>query len=1264
MQGERLGPYLIDRELGSGGMGKVFAATVVDRAPGLTTGDRVALKIVHPHLLETEGFFMRFMREAQLGASIRHENVVRTYRCDALGAHHFLVMEYVEGQTLAALQVELDKVPEELCRHVAREICKGLSAIHAAGIVHRDMKPENVLITKDHVVKVMDLGVARLADEAIRLSQSGAFVGSVEYAAPEQFDGGEVDGRTDLHALGLLLYELSTGQHPYRGDNFAVVMKRVREDEPRRLGDINPQLSAFFEEVVHTLLAKKADERFASADELLAVLEEGEDSDWWHERARQLQATTKRPIRRVRIPRETAVYGREKEIAKLRGLYEQAKSGDGQVVLLEGEAGIGKSRLADELINRLQADGEDLNFLFGSYPPSGAATASGAFSAAYREHFGEGGCAEYLTQTPILIPAFDALLKGESAPSGVEQLTKDSLQTCFVNVTRSLAAERVTVVLIDDLHFAPDEGRGLFSSLAMAVPGSRVLLVGTTRPGVSEEWMAGLTRLDQTSQISLHRLGAKDLIELLKDSFKSEELAMGLSAQIAVKSDGNPFFAFEIIRGLREGQFITQKDDGTWVSTQIINEIKIPSSIFDLVNARVADLDDEERNLLDVAACWGFEFEPGVVGIVLGLGPIPALQRFGKIEKKHRLIRSAGRRYVFDHHQVQEALYGALHETLREHYHAALAAALETRTKAIDKDPETLDGALCVDLCEHYLKGARGESALRYLKAAQTHLTKGYLHAQVVALTERALAIPNLLTGLERAKTLLRLANALDPLGRRARQEECAEEAERLAEEAGDEDVRGQAVVSLGSVFYRTSRQEEAEAACCRALVIAKARGDQKAEAIATGNLGLVARALSRLPEAKEYHGRHLALSCEIGDREGEARATGNLGLVLHSVGRLAEALEHHERHLALSCEIGNRQGEAIATGNLGNVFHSLGRLPEAQEHHERHLALSREIGNRQGEAGATGNLGNVFHSLGRLPEAQEHHEWHLALSREIGNRQGEANATGNLGGVFASLGRLCEAQEHLERHLALCREIGDREGEATAMGNLGSVFQSLGRLPEGRKLFERDLALSREIGTREGEAMAQHNLGGVLREAGDSAGSEERFLACLVACEEIGYRHLAAATHLALGSLRAAAGDEAGGRESLVAARDLAKEVGIAGVETLARCELALLPGGVAEDALAAFTKNDEQLEAEERREARLLLWKATGDRTQLEKAKRLLDESLAKIPDEHHESMLTNLRVNRGIMAAWTGEGDAPASDSLDDDEPPGTESVTRVR
>jgi tetratricopeptide (TPR) repeat protein len=850
-------------------------------------------------------------------------------------------------------------------------------------------------------------------------------------------------------------------------------------------------------------------------------------------------------------------------LSALGDLFVKVKAGDGQVVVLEGEAGIGKSRLVDELVARLQRDGEDLNFLFGSYPPNGAATATGAFSSAYREQFGEEGSAAYLRKTPILVPAFDALLRGESAPEGVEALTKDSLQTCFVNATRALAAERPTVVLIDDLHFGPEEARALFTSLAMAAPGHRVLLIGTTRPGMTEDWQGGLDRFDHVTRIAPQRLGGKDLVRLLEDAFHSKALAESIGVQIIVKSDGNPFFTFEIIRGLREGRFITREDDGTWVTTRVIEEIEIPSSVLDLVNARVAELTEEERDLLDVACCWGFEFDPTLVGGVVGIARIPALKRFGQIERQHRLVRSVGRNYVFDHHQVQEALYGGLNEQLREEYHAALAEALETRTGSADQEPETLDGALCVDLSEHFLTGARGESALRYLEAAEKHLTEGYLHEQAVVLAERALAVPDLMTGPERARALIRLCGVggpLDRLGRRPRQEECAREAERLAEEAGEPEWRGRAAHSLGWCLDRTARLEEAEAAYRRALEMAVAGGDRKAE--------------------------------------------------------------------------------ALATGSLGSVFQSKGRLAEAREHLERQLELSRKVGYRAGEANATGNLGNVFWLEGRLAEAREHHEQRLALSRETGDRMGEAAAAGNLGLVYQAEGRLAEAREHLERHLALSREIGHRPGEAVAIGNLGNLLQSEGRLAEAQEHFERHLALCREIGYRMGEGIALHNLGLVHSERGETAHAEELLEACLSLCEEFGFRHLSAATLLARGALRVAAGNVESARVSFVAGRDLAANVGISGIETMAHCHLACLPGGDPRDALAAFTENQGCLNAEERLEARWLLFRATGDRAHVVEARRLLDESVAIVDEETRESMLTNRRLSREITAACEGE------------------------
>ncbi len=1211
LDGRLVGPYRLASQLGSGGMGTVYLATVEGRARGLEAGDRVAVKVVHPHLLAREGFFKRFLREAEIGRKLRHENVVRTLDADEVvdgGAHiHFFVMEYVEGQTLRSLLGELGRLPEELCRHVGREIAKALAAIHAAGAVHRDLKPDNVLITREHVVKVMDLGVARMTGEELRLSQTGAFVGSVRYAAPEQFyaGGAAIDGRADLYALGLTLYEFATGRHPFAEDDFHVVLRKQMTEVPRPAAELNPQLSPFFEELLAQLLQKDRERRFAGAAHVAQILEDGEKSAWWRERSKELRAETHRPLRRIRIPRETALYGRDAELAKLRALFDAAKSGDGGVVLVEGEAGIGKTRLVDEFVGLLRRDGEDLNFLFGGNAPGGAATASGAFTTAYREQFGDEGLeatlATYLAATPVLVPAFAALLRGEPPPEGKEPLTKDSLQTVFVHATRALAAERATIVLIDDLHFAPEEGRALFAALAMAVPGHRVLLVGTARPGIDEKWLAHLDRLEQTSRMPLARLSPKDLARLLVDAFRSERLAEELSFKIAAKSDGNPYFVFEILRGLRDGQFIAKQPDGTWATTRIIADIEVPSTVKDLIFARIASLPTEERNLLDVAACAGFEFDPVLVGEVVGLTRIPSLQRLAAIEKSHRLVRSAGRRFVFDHHQVAEVLYAVLPEMLREEYHAAIGAALEARHDAEEKDPKDLDGALCVDLAEHFLKGARGERAIRYLDAALTHLENGSLNDAAVRLADRALAAPGLVEGRARCELLLRQADRLDVVSRRDTQRMALDEAAHLADEDGDALLKARVHSALGWHLTVLSQPDHAIARLQQALGLARLAGDLRTEGAVEVRLGHAVSNQGRDDDAREHYERALSISREIGDRRDEVVATGNLGIAFLRQGRLDSAQEHLESSLALAREIGDRQGEACNTGNLGVLFHARRLFDVGRENLERGLSLVCRLGDRRMETIFTGELGVALFTQGRIEAALERIERQHALALELGHRQGEAGASVSLGVVLMTLGLLGPAREHLARGLALARTLGDQSILESSLVGLAELAMEEGRDIDAEGAFREALALR----------------------------------------ERAGGRVVASNARASLGSLLSRTGRAVEGRALLDEAIAAAREAGLPGTEAFAMAHVAALQGGDAATAADVLAAHGSRIELRETMEIRFLLWQATHDPAHLTEAKRLLDHLVAHAPPDCRESMLANVRLHREILEAATAAG-----------------------
>ena len=1245
MLGSLLGPYRIESELGSGGMGAVYSAIVEGPAPGLEPGARVALKIVHERFLEAKDAVERFRREVAIGKLVAHENVVRTYDGTEADGRCFMVMEFVQGQTLRALIEEMERVPEELCRHIGRQVSKGLGAIHAVGAVHRDVKPENVMITPDHVIKIMDLGIARLADDALRLSQTGMFVGSLHYASPEQFRGGGkgLDGRVDLHALGLVLYELASGNNPYLADEVPEIVHKVMTEEPRRLGELNPQLSAFFEEFVQTLLAKDRNERFATADDVTLALEAGEASEWWKERAKSLRAATRRPLRRIRIPRETGVYGRDAELHKLTSLFHAARSGDARVVLIEGEAGVGKSRLVDELVSRLQQEGEDLNFLFGSFPPGAAATAAGAFTTAYHEQLGDGGSAAYLAPTPALVPAFDALLRGEPTPAGEQPLTKEALQACFVHATHALAAERPTVVLIDDLHFAPEAGQALFTALAMAVPGHRVLLIGTTRPGASETWTAGLTRLEQTTSMTVPRLGPKDLLALLKDSFRSERLAHELGMRIASKSDGNPFFVFEIVRGLREGQFITKRGDGTWVTTRMVEDIQIPSSVLDLVQARVADLDEEERELLDMAACCGFEFDPTLVAAACGVSAIPALKRFGRVEKKHRLVRSCGANYVFDHHQVQESLYEALHVTLRAHYHAAIAEALEARDDVAGKEPSALDGAVAVALCEHSLRGSRGAKALAYVGPALDHLEGRYQHEIAVSTAERALALRTLVTGEARMKLLVRTASLLNHLGRRSAERAALDEALAIALEIGAQDQVVRIRDRLGLHFLLVGRFDEARTVLQLAIEGARSLGDALSEAVATGRIGNALYAQGKYDEARSQHERQLELAHAAGDRRVEGQAAGSLGIVDISQGKYGEAHAHLDQYFALCRATGDRRGEAIATANLGRVFSAERSLDKAREYYERSGAISREIGFRLGEATATGNLGSILQRQGRFAEALDLYERNLALSQVVGDRRGVVRSASNIGDAMLATGRVADAAAQYERCSMLAAEAGDRETENGALAAGGTAAFMLGALDEASERLERALSQARDSGERRSQGDALHGLADCADARGSKDEAERLHREALAIRREGEQRDGVAASLVALARVVQRDGRTDEARLLLDEAIGVAREADAPAVEVVAACRSALLPGGDAERAQATFARHEPRLSVASRMEAQYLLFRATGDKKQLAGARSILDDIRSKAPESRRETVLTRVPLHREILAAAASAGTA---------------------
>ena len=350
MHGEILGPYRVEREIGRGAMGTVYLAHVVSEHAGLDVGAPVALKVLHPGVIAQPRAADRLRREASLGGRVRHPNVVSFYGSDVIeapdGPRGYVAMEYVVGRTLRAMLDELGRVPEALLREIARRVADGLAAIHAAGAVHRDVKPENILVTPDNDVRIMDLGMVRLNNDAMSVTSDGDFAGSLLYAAPELFRGEHAGPASDLYGLGTMLHELATGEHPFAGRTPVDVITAHLSRPPATLRSIVPAVSPFLCAYVGRLLAKNPADRPSSAKDVSDTLREGERSTWWRGRSPG-DTPGECVLPAVPVSRRARLCGREGQMDVLRAAWARALAGRGGTVLLLGEPGIGKSRLVD-----------------------------------------------------------------------------------------------------------------------------------------------------------------------------------------------------------------------------------------------------------------------------------------------------------------------------------------------------------------------------------------------------------------------------------------------------------------------------------------------------------------------------------------------------------------------------------------------------------------------------------------------------------------------------------------------------------------------------------------------------------------------------------------------------------------------------------------------------------------------------------------------------------------------------------------------------
>jgi predicted ATPase/serine/threonine protein kinase/tetratricopeptide (TPR) repeat protein len=1065
------GRYRLLSLLGKGGMAEVYRAIL----PGpMGFAKEVAVKRIDPRLTEDEQFVQALVNEARIGGELRHPHLVEVYEFDRIGEQYYMSMQYVDGWTLQDVlrlcRARKTPMPLSVAVATAIPICEGLHYAHTAhsrsgqplNLVHRDLKPANVMLSRNGDILVMDFGIAKADTNMFHNTTAGMSKGTPLYMSPEQVKGDPLDRRSDLFALGSLLYEMVSPKPCFYGKDLLSILHRIATTKPAEVAARLPDEARLLEPIVTLCLAQDPEARYQSAREIRLALTQLQReipdgpslSDWLDELAEGLPAQ-----------RETGDFGSAHTPAPMASQPHQADAIETLVGDLQPQSGgaaggtaaeavavlpetnlrpppdsfVGREDELEELAAQLVTGSARLVTVLG---PGGTGKTRLAthFGLRHQRDFPGGVWRCDLTESRTM----EGLISAVGQGLGLALAGKDPLE----QLTHAIRGRGQVLLLLDTFEQLVDLAGGSVGGWLQAAPEARFLVTSRRRLSIQGEMTLALAPLSTDDAVQLF----EDRAKMVQVSFEVSDANRSVVRRIVQQLDCLSL-AIELaaarIRMLPPERLLERLSE----------RFKLLRGGRRDMSGRQATLKSAIRWSWDLLQPWeklalaqcsvfrgGFTLESAEEVLDLDAwAEAPWIMDNVEALVDHSLVR------------VDEPRPGvmrfSLYESVREF--AAEMMAEKGAVPAADADSQTGAAASW---------GLRQRHALHYAHlGTQEHLDSLDRHGGVQRRAELELELENLVAGAAgaiatgepdaAANCALGATNILNVTG--PCDEGVAVTGRVLGLAGLDSGQRARVLRMRGELLRTLGRIEEATADFTAALELARAAGDLRAQGSALYGLGLAQSASAHLDDALASFEESLARLQEVGDRGLQGIAYGSLGLNHAARGNMTLALEHYAAALAIHRQEGNHRCVGIVLGNEALIHKEQGRLQSALDTLEEALAIHREVGNRRFEGIVLGNMGWVCRELGLWERAMECCTEALTLHRQVGDRRFEGIVLGHLGDLWWERGRLGKSQERLAQAI----EILDQCFTGAAgffRGSLAIIEAHRGNFDAARQLLAR----------------------------------------------------------------------------------------------------------------------------------------------------------------------------------------------------------------